>query len=140
MDTVKLLKQFAREHGINHFEVDKFLEKFSNPKTLEDVINLPHDMQTHHNFISYVGEPLKSYIMNRIYDGNRYETLKVDSLVDYLYDSAYDLLDADNMDIDGVGFENLQTSIEESKEELENLKAIAQHIVKTRFGSVVLDW
>ena len=140
MDVIKMLELFAKEQGINKEEVKKFLDKFNNPKTLDDVVKLPYDLQNHYSFVVDVEEPLQSFIMDDWYDGQRYETLKVDRIVDCLYESVYDLLGDEIQDIDTIGFENLTTTDESKVEELERLKVIAKCIIDTKFGSAEIDW
>ncbi|QIW89727.1 hypothetical protein PQE71_gp045 [Bacillus phage Izhevsk] len=142
MDAIQLLKQFAEKQGIDVKEVDKFVKEMSTANTLADVVKLPHDMQKHVDYITYLQDPLKSFIQEEMYN-NRYETITVDEVIDILYDRTYYLLDADNeldLDIDEIGFENLTTDDEDKKKELEKLKAVGQHIIDIKFGSVTMDW
>lgn len=140
MDAIQLLKQFAEKQGIDVKEVDKFVKEISTVKTLNDVVNLPHDMQKHVDYITYLQDPLKSFISDEMYDGQRYETIDVEQVIDILYDRMYYLLDDDDLDIEEVGFENLTTDDEDKKKELEKLKAVGQHIIDIKFGSVTMDW
>jgi hypothetical protein len=134
------LREFAKTKGINTKEVDEFLNQYNTPKTLSDVIDLPYDMQHHETYITWLSDPLKSFISDEMYDGQRYETIKVDSVVDCLYDRIYDLIDDNDIDIDEVGIENLVTEDINKMEKLNELKAVAQHIIDIKFGSVVMDW
>ncbi|UUV46872.1 hypothetical protein [Bacillus phage vB_BanS-Thrax4] len=140
MDAIQLLKQFAEKQGIDVKEVDKFVKEVGTVKTLNDVVNLPHDMQKHVDYITYLQDPLKSFISDEMYDGQRYETIDVEQVIDILYDRMYYLLDDDDLDIEEVGFENLTTDDEDKKKELEKLKAVGQHIIDIKFGSVTMDW
>jgi hypothetical protein len=143
METVKIMKEFAKEFGIAPSEVDKFMEKRFTPKTLDDVMSLPYDLQNHVKYISWLDEPLYSF-MKEYYDGQRYETIEVDRVVDRLYDRIYDLIDSDEFDAEDVfeeGFDIDELRLDAKKKaELERYIGIAEHIITTKFGSVTMDW
>lgn len=140
MDATQLLKDFAKSQGIKSEEVDKFLKQFNDPKTLAEVVALPYDMQHHETYVTWLDEPLQSFIMDDWYDGGRYETLTVDGIVDYLCDRMYDLVYDDTDDLINIDIQTVTAKDEDSKEQLEYLKSIAQSIIDTKFGSVKIDW
>lgn len=139
MDTIDLLHEFARTQDIAPEEVTAFLNSYEKPKTFEQIMDLPHDMQTHYTYISSVPEPLQSFISEELYC-DRYETLSTDRVVDHLLDEIYSLLKEEHDDIEEVGIANLTTDVIADTEQLEKLKAIAQQVLDIKFGSVVMDW
>lgn len=138
MNGIELLKKFAEENGISDSVVSKFLSKFNNPKTMDELLELPSDMLEHVSYISYLDEPLKSFIKDNMWC-ERYMVIDLERVLDCLYDSLYSVV-LDDVDIDDVGIENLEAKDEESKSELKKLQKVAQYIIDTKFGSVVYDW
>jgi len=139
-ETTELLKDFAKSQGINVKEVDKFLSEYNSPKTLNDLQKVPEGLLEHINYITYVQQPLKSFISNEMWC-DRNETVDLETVIDCLYDRVYDLLDEDDdFDLDEVGIENVKADDEEKREKLEEFQAIAKQLVDTKFGSVVYDW
>lgn len=117
MDSTGLLKEFAKEKGIDEKEVDRFLARRQNPRTLEAVKQLPHDLLNHVRFISYLDECLQSFISYEMWC-ERYKTITLDDVLD-----------------------KLEPMLEEAEgEELEKLKEIESYIITSKFGSVVYDW
>lgn len=139
MSVNKLLKEFAQLHNIDGKEVDKFLSKYDNPKTLNDLVNLPEEMRKNIDYITWVSEPLQSFISDEMWC-ERHMRHDLDEVIDCLYDRIYNLLDEDDLDIDDVGVENLTTDDENKKEELEGYLAVAKCLVDSKFNSVVYDW
>jgi DNA-binding transcriptional MerR regulator len=127
MNGIELLKEFAKEQGIDVKEVDKFLSKWENPKTLEELMQLPHDMLNHESYITWLGEPLKSFICDDMWN-DRYETIELDTVVDILQDRIYGVEEDDEI------------SEEKREKLLAKYKEIEQYIIDTKFGSVVYDW
>jgi len=142
MNTVELLKEFAKEQGINVAEVDKFLSKWNSPKTLDELLNLPKNLLNHVSYISYLDDPLKSFIGDEIW-WERYMTIDLHRVVDVLLDRKWglvrDLVDED-VHFDEIDFDALTIEDEEVKERLEELKEVEKHIINIKFGSVVYDW
>lgn len=136
MDTVELLKEFAKEQGIDVKEVDKFFKKWDSPKTINELLALPENLLNHVSYISYLDEPLKSFITDEMWC-ERYMTIELERVVDTLYDRIYNLV---NDDFDEDDIENLKIDDEEKQKELEELKVIVQYVIDTKFGSVVYDW
>lgn len=116
MDTVTILNEFAAAQGINKSEVDAFLSKYNSPKTLKDLSKLPTDMLEHISYITRLEEPLKSFIEE--YDNERYETIDLEEVIDWLEESKYDA----------------------GEDQMKKFKAIEEQILKMNFGSVVYDW
>lgn len=141
MSVENILKEFATLHNIDLKEVNKFMERYNNPKTLNGLINLPESMRKNIDYITRVDEPLKSFISDELWC-ERYMTKDLDDVVDSLYDRIYYLLRDENpdLDLDVVGVENLTTENEDKKEQLEKLKAVAKSLVEQKFNSVVYDW
>lgn len=142
MNGIDLLKKFAESKGISEKEVHEFLREHNSPKTLDDVLALPHDLQKHEKYITWVGEPLQSFISDEMWC-ERYKTIKVDRIVECIYDRIYSLFDMeedDDFDIDEIGIENVTIDDEENKEKLEYYKSVAKYIINTKFGSVIYDW
>lgn len=137
--SIELLRKFAHAQNIDSKEVNKFLAQYENPKTLDELTSLPESLLNHISFISYVKEPLKSFIKDEMWC-ERYMTIDLESVADCLYDRAYNLVDSDEVDINDIGIENLTTDNEDAKEELKQLKSVAKHLVDIKFGSVVYDW
>ncbi|UGO46171.1 hypothetical protein PQE74_gp088 [Bacillus phage vB_BanS_Chewbecca] len=136
-ETTKLLKDFAKEQGINVNEVDKFLTKRSTANTLDELLKVPEGLLNHVEYITWLGEPLKSFISNDMWN-ERYETISLDTVVDCLHDRICDLVD---VDLDEVDIQDLKIEDdEESQKQLEKYQKIAQYIIDTKFGSVVYDW
>ncbi|UGO47928.1 p22 protein [Bacillus phage vB_BanS_MrDarsey] len=136
-ETTKLLKDFAKEQGINVNEVDKFLTKRSTANTLDELLKVPEGLLNHVEYITWLGEPLKSFISNDMWN-ERHETISLDTVVDCLRDRIYDLID---VDLDEVDIKDLKIEDdEESQKQLEKYQKIAQYIIDTKFGSVVYDW
>lgn len=127
MNGIELLKEFAKEQGINQSEVDKFLSKWNNPKTLEELMQLPYDMLNHESYITWLGEPLKSFISNDMWN-DRYETIELDTVVDILQDRIYDAEEDEDI------------SEEEREKKLARYREIEKYIIDSKFGSVVYDW
>uniref|UniRef100_A0AB39C7C9 Uncharacterized protein n=1 Tax=Bacillus phage KoopaTroopa TaxID=3234046 RepID=A0AB39C7C9_9CAUD len=137
-ETTKLLKDFAKEQGINANEVDKFLTKRSTANTLDELLKVPEGLLNHVEYITWLGEPLKSFISNDMWN-ERHETISLDTVVDCLRDRIYDLID--DVDLDEVDIQDLKIEDdEESQKQLEKYQKIAQYIIDTKFGSVVYDW
>lgn len=142
MNGIELLKEFAKERGISEAEVNKFLSKWDNPKTLDDLMQLPHDMLNHESYITWLGEPLKSFICDDMWN-DRYETIELDTVVDILLDRKCDLLSGivgDDVDFDDIDIDSLEIEDEEIKAKLKRYQEIEQYIIDTKFGSVVYDW
>ena len=142
MNTVELLKEFAKEQGINVAEVDKFLSKWNSPKTLDELLNLPKNLLNHVSYISYLDDPLKSFIGDEIW-WERYMTIDLHRVVDVLLDRKWDLvrdLVDEDVHFDEIDFDALTIEDEEVKERLEELKEVEKHIINIKFGSVVYDW
>ncbi|UGO50980.1 hypothetical protein PQE70_gp127 [Bacillus phage vB_BanS_Nate] len=136
-ETTKLLKDFAKLHGININEVDKFVVERSSAKTLKELLKVPEGLLNHVDYITRLGEPLKSFISNDMWN-DRYETIELDTVVDCLHDRISDLID---VDLDKVDIKDLKIEDdEESQKQLEKYQKIAQYIIDTKFGSVVYDW
>lgn len=125
MDAITLLKEFAESKGISEKEVREFLSKYDNPKTMEDLFKLPHDMLNHETYISYLEEPLKNFITEYLaYD--RYETIDLETVIDRIEDMRYDLAESEDQ--------------KDNEEMFETLKEVEKQIISSKFGSVVYDW
>jgi hypothetical protein len=142
MEVTELLKEFAKSQGINVKEVDKFLAQFNSPKNLDELLELPESMLEHVSYISWLGEPLKSFIQDEMWC-ERYMTIDLERVVDTLLDRKYDLargIVGDDVDFEDIDFENLEIEDAETKEKLDDLLAVEKYIVDSKFGSVVYDW
>lgn len=137
MDTIAILHDFAKKHSIPKKEVELFLNQFAQPKTMEEIEDLPHDMQTHYDYITMVPEPLQTFIADEL-DMERHATVDLDLLIEALYDRAYSYVDSDNYHDEDI--QNFETIDEEFASELEKIKAVAKQVVDVKFGSAVMDW
>ena len=127
MDAITLLNEFAQSKGISEKEVREFLSKYDNPQTLEDLFKLPHDMLQHEKYISWVAEPLQTFISDHLaYD--RHETIDLSQISDKFEDM-----------IDNAEDEYGEDS-EEYKQVLKEIDEVEKCIIKNKFGSVVYDW
>lgn len=141
MDTKDMLKAFALSQNINVKEVDKFLSQFENVKTLKELMGIPEPLREDIDYITWVDDVIGDFISDEMCP-DRNETIKLERVVDILYDRIYYLLKDENpdLDIDEVGIENLTTENEDNKEELEGYIVVAKSLVKQNFNSVVYDW
>lgn len=121
MNSVDLLKEFAKRHNIDNKEVEDFLKLMNEPKTIEELLELPYDMLNHYKYISYVEEPLREFIVGDGDNFEKYETITLE-VVNELLRKAYLSLQTDDTEL------------------LSELREVHACIVKTKFGSVVYDW
>lgn len=122
MDTIDLLKEFAKEQGIDVKEVNKFLSKWDKPKTIEELLAIPDSMRNHIDFITWVEDPLKSFLTDDMYCERR-ETIDLDCVLDILADREAYLDEEDDYEA-----------------KLKHYQAIRQYLIDSKFGSVVYDW
>lgn len=141
-ETIDLLKAFAKSQDIDVTEVYEFLKQYDNPKTLDELIELPNNLLNHHSYIGDVEEPLYSFIKDDMYC-ERYQTVSLDTIIDVVLDRKYDLvqdlLDED-VDFDEVDYDSLEIEDEEVKKQLDNYLNIEKYLVESKFGSVEYDW
>jgi hypothetical protein len=132
MNGIDLLRKFAKEEGIDPKRVDAFLNKFNNPQTLEELMELPHDMLKHFNYINDVDGPLYEYLKKR--ECHRHEVITLDDIADSILDNKY----------------YYESKIEEGKVDNEEMPVIAEKLAKyekiikqliqIKFGSIEYDW
>lgn len=137
--SIELLKEFAKAQNIDLKEVDKFISQYGIPKTLGELVELPKALKEDVDYISYVGEPLKSFIQDEMWC-ERYMTIDVERVAECLADRIYELLDSEEIDVWEAEIASLTTDDESKKDELEKLKEVSQYMLDTKFGSVVYDW
>lgn len=147
MNTIDWIKEFAEEHGIDEGKANSFIEKNFGAKTLDDVENLPDDLQTAYDFISEVPEPLRSYLDREFYHGERYKTVYVSDIIERLSEDINELLsDSDKYEDDSIlemNIEQIRALTVEDEDvvyPLGLLKTVAINIIETKIGSVVFDW
>jgi len=121
--SVELLKEFAVSQGIDTKEVYKFLKKYDNPKTIDDLLAIPDNMRNHIDFITWVEDPLKSFLTDDMYCERR-ETIDLDCVLDILADRE------EYLDVEEDGYEA----------KLKKYQTIRQYLIDTKFGSVIYDW
>lgn len=129
MKTIEYLKLFAQEQGIDVNEVSRFLNKYKNPQTLDDLLAMPSDMLNHLRHTTDLDEAIKEYIF--AFNPRRYETIELDRLVDDL---------RDNMNYHKYRFEEGKMPQVEFDEKMKLLRAVEQKMIETKFGSVVINW
>jgi hypothetical protein len=132
MDGIQLLRKFAKEEGIDPKRVDAFLSKFNNPKTLEELMELPHDLLKHFDYIGDVQDPLYSFIKG--FDLNRCEVVDLDRIADNILDNKYyyeQQLEEDECTIEEA---------KKAKAKLEKYEAIIKQLIDIKFGSLEYDW
>lgn len=123
MDTVEMLKEFAKEHGINVKEVNKFLSKWDSPKTIDELLSMPDIMRNHIDFVTWVKDPLKSFLTDDMYCERR-EVIDLECVLEIIADRE-DYLDEEADDYE---------------EKMKHYQEIRQYLIDTKFGSVVYDW
>lgn len=134
------MEEFAEKNQIEKVVVADFIEKAKECKTLQDVLNLPYELQSHSNYVP--DEPLYSYVREWDY-AERHETVTLKSLLESLTDSINDLVEADEVILEDLTKEDIKALLpldEDDSEELSKLKEILIHLIDTRFGSFVFDW
>lgn len=137
MDTIAILHDFAKKHSIPKKEVEIFLNEFGQPKTMEEIEHLPHDMQTHYDYITVIPQPLRGFIEEELFF-DRHQTITLDRIIECLYDHACSYVEAD--DYDDIDIQHFETNDPEFQDSLEKIKAIAKQVVEVKFGSAVMDW
>lgn len=121
MDRIKFLKSFAESQGIDLKEVDKFLAQWEEPMTLDDLLNTPDDALNHIDYISYLDEPIHTFITEEMWC-ERHQTVTLERVVNSLEDRIMDAIERDDEEV------------------LEELREVEKCIIETKFGSVVYDW
>ena len=130
MDATELLKAFARSQGIDIKRVDKFLNKFNTPKTLEELMGMPHDLLNHEDYITSIKEPLKSYIKEEL-DPSRHETITLERLGEALLD---------DISYTKTKFSEGKISEDDYLEKIEHIEEVKKEAIRIKFGSVEYDW
>lgn len=130
MDAIQLLKEFAKQHGIDEKKVHTFLNQYNNPQTLEELCKMPHDTLTHIAYITYVEEPLQAFIKDEMYI-DRYQTVTLEDVLQMLDEKRGDVEEE---------LEDEFIEQEEYEEKMKEYKEIEEYILKTKFGSVVMGW
>lgn len=121
MNDLKLLYSFAEEQGIDKTTVDKFLSKWDNPTTIEELLEVPEELLTHHDYISTLSGALRDFIVEDL-EMMRYERINLESVTELLADHR--------------GYE------EENGKDEEKLKfyeEVEKQILADKFGSVTYD-
>jgi len=133
-NSVELLKLFAKSQGINVEEVYKFMDSFGEPKTLEELANIPNDLLEHYDYISSVPQPLKDFISDEMYP-ERYQTIDLDQVLEIIDDRRYNLQDEDP-----DSYYRKRLTEEQIADKLKNLDEVEQCVIDNKFGSVEYDW
>lgn len=121
MDGIELLRAFAESQSIDSKEVDKFLAQWEEPTTLEDLLNTPYDALNHISYITYLDEPLHTFITDDMWC-EKYETVSLERVAEFLKECIKEAIDENN------------------EERLEELREVEKNIIETKFGSVEYDW
>lgn len=129
MNSIDLLKAFAKEQGISLKEVDRFLEQFNKADSIKDLLKMPKDTLNHIHYISYISEPLRGFIEESEY--SRYETISLQDVAEKLLESMEYF--EDELNKGNISKENYE-------EEIKPFKEIEKQILNEKFGSVVNDW
>jgi len=123
MDMVEVMEEFAKEHGIETDEVNKFLKRFKNPTTLEELMDFPHDMLKHTKYATFLDDTIKKFIDCEIAK-NRYETITLKTVMKELNHRKSHLDEED----------------EDYEKDLKKIKKVEEALLATKFGSVVWNW
>lgn len=123
MNMVEAMKEFAKEHGIETYEVNKFLKRFKNPTTVEELMTFPHDMLEHVEYATYLNDTIQKFIDCEI-PKNRYETVTLKRVVEELNYMKSQLDEED----------------EDYEKDLKKIRKVEEAVLDTKFGSVVWDW
>lgn len=130
MDTITMLKKFAEVQGIDVSEVDKFMNSFKNPSTLDELLEFPESMLTHSKYINDIPFELSEFITKEI-EPRRCQVVKLDRVADFINDRiGWEEMQLEKGKIDKETFE----------ENVRQFKIAEKQIIETKFGSVVNDW
>ncbi|WP_442638009.1 DUF7020 family protein [Rossellomorea marisflavi] len=143
LETTKLLKEFAKEKGIDEKEVDVFMENRNNPKTLNDIINMPSDLTKHYSDLFELPEILNAFVKKEIDYLSRNEIVDSDRFIEIWCDSTYHIMgdtDDDLWDFTLEQIEELKPEFEEKTELMNFYKEVAKAIFEEKFGSFKNDW
>lgn len=147
MNTTDWLKTFAKEQGISTDIVEGFIAKNFGVQTLNDILNSPGDLLENYDFITYVPEPLSTYIMANHYHGERYKTQDVGYVIERIQEEFDEIKftsptaqNKDILDLTIDEIKSLKADNPDEEAELNQLKELAICIIEDKFGSAVLDW
>lgn len=144
MNAIELLKEFAKEKGIDENEVDAFIEKRKrNPKTLNDIINMPYDLKTHYSDVFALPDTIRAFVDKEMDYIPRHKVVDTDRLVGVWCDRTDDIMKDRYEDLWGYTLEKIEQIEPESeakKEEMDFLKEVAKAIFSEKFGSFKNDW
>lgn len=138
----EVLQLFAKKNELNPSTVDDFLLEISDCKTLNDVLSLPYELQSHSDWMP--SEPIKSFVMENWFEPSRHMTIDVESLVEVISETAsnlfYDNDEFDLLTLTKSEIESLSTTGEPYIKQLQELKGVAIQIIDEKYGSSTLDW
>lgn len=127
--------------------MEGFIEKNFGVKTLNDILSSPEDLLENYRFITYVPEPLSTYIMDNLYHGDRYKTQEVGYVIERIQEEFDEIEFAtqseenkDILDLTIDEIKSLKADNPDDEDELTQLKELAVCIIENKFGSAVLDW
>ncbi|WP_442638010.1 hypothetical protein [Rossellomorea marisflavi] len=138
----EVLQLFAKKNELNPSTVDDFLLEISECQTLNDVLNLPYELQSHSDWMPE--EPIKGYVMENWFQPSRHMTIDVESIVEMISDTAsnifYENEEFDLKLLTKSEIESLSTTDEDVMKQLQELKGVALQIIDEKYGSSTLDW
>ena len=143
LETTNLLKEFAKEKGIDEKEVDVFMEKRNNPKTMKDIIDMPSDLTKHYSDLFELPKILNTFVKKEISYISRNEIIDSDRFVEVWCDCVYHIMeDTDDYleDLTLEQIEELKPELEEKTELMNFYKEVAKAIFEEKFGSFKNDW
>lgn len=144
MNAIELLKEFAKEKGINESEVETFVEnRKRNLKTLNDIINMPYDLKTHYSDVFALPDTIRAFVDKEMDYIPRHKIVDTDRLVEVWCDRTYFIMSDTGEDLWGYTLEQiekLEPKSEAQKEEMDFLKEVAKAIFSEKFGSFKNDW
>lgn len=121
LETKLLLMLFAKENGIDESKVDRFLKKFEEPKTLEDLLQYPQDLLNHKEHISYLSKTMEQFLEHYVCP-SRHETVTLQQMVDTIFRVRK------------------QAHQEQDKNELSIMRRVEKEIVHEKYGSIKYEW
>lgn len=134
MEIKEILQQFAKENNINKSKVDDFLKNQLKCKTLSDLLKLPHSEKRHGEWISSFG---RGFIYNKLQREERYSTVKLDTLVEWIEwdfnDLEEDIKEYEVLTVDELKKRKNGTDLDDAIDTIIEL-------IESKFGSCVIDW
>lgn len=121
MDSKLLLTLFAKENGIDEAKVVKFLKKFEDPTTLEELLQYPQDLLNHKKHIGFLSGIMEQFLEQYVCP-ERHETVTLQKMVDTIVRVRK------------------QAHAEQDKNELAIMRRVEREIINEKYGSIKYDW